>query len=188
MNRSHSAMRRIPRCLCGVASLAALTLWTLRVRPIVFAAACVPDPSCDPNNPPPCCPGCPPCCNPCPCTGGGTTNVSFTTSTTHHTDPGCAVSPPFCSQPSPPICSQMGTTRSCVCTTTTFGPGTIPIGDDQSKSCFVTAGTLNINTTTDTTTFLCQLAPTLSPWALVACAAALAAYAAYRVTQRRVSS
>lgn len=48
-------------------------------------------------------------------------------------------------------------TTQTVSTTTSFGPGTILIGDDQSQTFFVQAGTININTNTHTESFVNQL-------------------------------
>lgn len=44
-------------------------------------------------------------------------------------------------------------TNTSVTTSTTFGPGTILIGPDQSQTFFVPAGTMNINTNTHTESF-----------------------------------
>ena len=72
--------------------------------------------------------------------GGNTSNTTFTTSTTHHTTTMCGGDLGFAN------------TSTTVTTTQTFGPATILIGDDQSQSLFVEAGTEDINTNTDTLT------------------------------------
>jgi hypothetical protein len=79
--------------------------------------------------------------------------------------------------------------QQSVTTTTTFGPATILIGEDQSQTFFVAAGTMNINTNTHTETFVNDLflttqaygllavdaraIPTLSEWAQLGMAALL---------------
>ena len=166
--------RRRFRGLYGVALFAALTVWTVLGNPTVFAI-----------------PG-----------GGGNTTTTFTTSTTSHTVLGCPA-PPF-----DPSCVQEGATLACVTTTTTFGPACIGTGNLDvpnalpcDTSCIgcsacavppfgtpfcVRAGTLNINTNTDTTTFICAAAaPALGPWTLALCALLLAAYAVQRVNRAR---
>ena len=87
-------------------------------------------------------------------------NFTFTTSTTHHTSAGCPAH-----------------TETSATTTATLGPTTIFIGDDQTVTFFVAAGTTNFNTNTHTETFVCDAAPipTLSEWALIGMAGLLLA-------------
>ena len=92
--------------------------------------------------------------------GGQTTNTTFSSSTTHHTSAGCPAH-----------------TETTVTTSSTFGPATILIGEDQSVVFFVVAGTINVNTNTHTETFVCEATaiPTLSEWALIGMAGLLLA-------------
>ena len=161
--------RRRFRGLYGVALFAALTAWTVFADPPAF---------------------------------GGAGNFTFTTSTSSHTVAGCP------SRSFSPSCVQEGTTLTCVTTTTTFGPACIGIGNRDeanelpcntsccgSSACdvppfgtpfCVQPGTTNINTNTDTTTFICTAAaPALGPWTLALCALLLAAFAVRRVNRRR---
>jgi hypothetical protein len=76
--------------------------------------------------------------------------ITTTTSTTAGTSAGC---PPHF--------------ETSVTTTTTIGPATILIGENQSQTYFVPAGTQNINTNTHTESFACTTSvPTLSGRAL----------------------
>jgi hypothetical protein len=84
--------------------------------------------------------------------GGG--NTTTTTSTTHSTH---TLSPPDCE----PVGSSAFNTS--VTSQTTFGPATILIGEDQSESYFVAAGTTNVNINTHTATFLCVAAVPVMP-------------------------
>ena len=129
---------------------------------------------------------------------GGLSNITTTTSTSSHTILGCP--PP----PVPPGCGLLdpgGTTLTCV--TLTFGPACIRVGNldvPNDQPCgttppfgtpfIVAAGTENINTNTDTITFLCKAstAPALAPWALALCAAVLVGYAVWRVSRTRRAS
>jgi hypothetical protein len=52
---------------------------------------------------------------------------------------------------------QLNHTEATVTTTASLGPGTILIGDDQSQTFFVQAGTTNYNTNTHTETFTDQI-------------------------------
>jgi hypothetical protein len=66
---------------------------------------------------------------------------------------------------SPPDCDPVGSSREAttITSTTTFGPATILIGEDQSETFFVEAGTINVNTNTHTATFLCIAAVPMLP-------------------------
>ncbi len=57
-------------------------------------------------------------------------------------------------------------TEQTVTTTSSFGPGTILIGDDQSQTFFVAAGTENFNTNTHTESFFDQLFQTTDTFQL----------------------
>ena len=94
--------------------------------------------------------------------GQGGTTTTFSTSTTHHTTHSTAA-------------DCVAHTETSQTTTTTFGPATILIGEDQSQTFFVAAGTLNINTNTHTEIFVCDAVgiPTLSEWAQIGMAALL---------------
>lgn len=97
---------------------------------------------------------------------GGSGTTTFTTSTTRHTTV-VACPPGFAHE------------EISVSTTQSLGPGTIFIGENQSETFFVAAGTTNFNTNTHTETFVCALAaapiPTLSTWALMALVALMVA-------------
>ncbi len=98
--------------------------------------------------------------------GGGAGNTTTTTSTTNGTvftfyGPGGG----FLSSPAVlaalqkaaaagPSAVALNHTETSVTTTTTFGPATILIGDDQSQTFFVAAGTTNVNTNVHTQRFL----------------------------------
>jgi IPTL-CTERM motif len=92
--------------------------------------------------------------------GGGT--ITTTTSTTHHTTHSAAA-------------DCVAHAETTVTQTTSLGPGTILIGEDQSATFFVAAGTTNINTNTHTEFFICDATPipTLSEWAQIGMAALL---------------
>ncbi|MFN8018847.1 MAG: hypothetical protein U0P45_12080 [Acidimicrobiales bacterium] len=80
-----------------------------------------------------------------------------TTSTTHHTTATSEVLPPEepCNGASHEV--QVGveeSTQESVTTDKSIGPATILIGEDQSVTYFVPAGTTNLNTNTHTETFV----------------------------------
>ncbi len=182
MGTSRSRAPRRFRGLCGVALFAGLTAWTVFVNPTVFAGDCP---------------------------GPTSSNITTTTSTSSHTIFGCQ-------PPVPPNCGldPGGTTLTCVTVDFAFGPTCIGTGNrdvpnDQpcdagccagtsfvcevppfGTPCCVPRGKENINTNTDTTTFICKsaTAPALAPWALALCAALLAAYAVRRVNRSRRAS
>ena len=58
------------------------------------------------------------------------------------------------------ISDQVTGTETAVTTQTTFGPGTILIGEDQSQTFFVADGTTNVNTNTHTETFVSRTTTT----------------------------
>jgi hypothetical protein len=94
--------------------------------------------------------------------GGGTSTVTTTTSTTHHTTHSTAA-------------DCVAHTETSTITTSTIGPATILVGEDQSQTFFVAAGTVNFNTNTHTETFVCDAVgiPTLSEWAQIGMVALL---------------
>jgi hypothetical protein len=178
---THLTERRGRRGLCGVALFAVLTAWTVFVNPTVFAAGVCGAP-----------------------TAGNTT---ATNSTSSHTIFGCPA-PPY-----PPTCVLEGMTLTCTTIDLAFGPTCIgvenlDVPNEQpcdancctapsacevppfGTPCCVPAGKTNINTNTDTTTFICKAstAPALAPWALALCAAVLVAYAVRRVQRSAASS
>lgn len=93
---------------------------------------------------------------------GGDGGATATTSTTHHTTHSTAA-------------DCVAHTETSITTTTTFGPATIMIGEDQSQAFFVAAGTLNVSTNTHTEPFVCDATPipTLSEWAQIGMVALL---------------
>ena len=90
---------------------------------------------------------------PAPVCGQGSGNITFTTSTSHHTSAGCP--------------ARTGVTT--VTTTSAIGPQTILIGEDQTVPFFVAAGMSNVNVNVHTETFVCDATaiPTLSEWAWI---------------------
>jgi hypothetical protein len=66
-----------------------------------------------------------------------------------------------------------------------LGPATISIGDNQSQSCFVEAGTQNINTNTDTHCVAAS-APAISPRGLGLLFVGLIALGMRRLRRRSV--
>ena len=58
------------------------------------------------------------------------------------------------------VTDQVTHTETSVTSTTTFGPGTILIGEDQSQTFFVADGTANVNTNTHTETFVTRTTTT----------------------------
>jgi hypothetical protein len=164
-------MPRRFRGLCGVALFAVLTAWMVILNPTVFAAGL--------------------------CGGGssGGSIVTTTTSTSSHTILGCPT-PPF-----DPDCVLEGMTLTCLTVELEFGPKCIGVENRDVPNelpcdcgeappfgtpCCVAAGTENINTNTDTTTFLCHssTAPALAPWALGLLFAGLSALGLWRLRRR----
>jgi hypothetical protein len=138
-----------------MALFAVLTAWTVFVNPVVFGDV----------------------------GGGGTNSTTFTTSTSSHTASGCP-----------------SRTEQSVATTVAFGPTCIGIGNldvPNQLTCgappappfgtpfFVAAGTQNLNTNTDTATFICKpAAPALGGWALGLLFAGLSALGVWRLRHR----
>lgn len=95
--------------------------------------------------------------------------------------------------------------NTSISSSTSFGPATILVGDDQSQSFFVAAGTQNVNTNTHTETFVnknfqqttdstwqvtgllaaAATTPALSPIGLIAVGAALVGLALWRLRRPR---
>lgn len=108
-----------------------------------------------------------------------------------------------------PVGTQFNHSETSVTTTTAIGPATILIGEDQSQTFFVAAGTVNVNTNTHTENFIDDLfqatathnrtyqvdgtfacasaapAPALSPIALLATALLLGSLGAWHLARRR---